>query len=357
MITRLIAEVGHALVPRQALLCGAGIVLALVCGMTAGASLAGQTAAAADPRPFNAGQVDRLLVAAVDELGGGCSLLLVRDGKTLYEKSFGRSDASKPIRIASATKWLTGAVILSLVDEGKLRLDDRAARYLPGLAGDGARITVRQLLAHTSGLAMAHPALEQREITLSQAVDAVVAAPLMYAPGQACVYGDVSVQVAGRIAEIASGIEAPSGKAWKSLFTSRLSAPLEMTATSCEGSSPTDNPHLAGGATSTARDYASFLTMLLNKGSFRGRRILSEAAVAERRCSGIRRAGVRCASTPSSSSPIFRLKALLRAQMGAGIEGAAGNTSRPPAVQPHRVRSAGAEEPQGPRLPGAKVKT
>jgi len=158
MITRLIAEVGHALVPRQALVCGASIVLALVYWMTAGASLAGQTAAARDPRPLNAGQVDRLLVAAVDELGGRCSLLLVRDGKTLYEKSFGRGDASTPIRIASATKWLTGAVILSLVDEGKLRLDDLAARYLPGLPGDGARITVRQLLAHTSELAMAHPA-------------------------------------------------------------------------------------------------------------------------------------------------------------------------------------------------------
>ncbi|MDH4198723.1 MAG: beta-lactamase family protein [Candidatus Aminicenantes bacterium] len=230
---------------------------------------------------IDAAKLDSFLAQAAGEWKKGCSLLLVRDGKTIYEKSFGGFDSRKPFPIASATKWLTGSVILSLMDEGKLGLGDPVSRYLPEFDGEKARITVRQLLSHTSGLPMADPALERRDITLKQAVEAIAAAPLMSAPGQVCMYGDVSVQVAGRIAEIASGLEAPSGRVWKTLFTSRLSVPLEMTGTFAEGSAPTDNPHLAGGATSTAGDYANFLVMLLDKGEFRGRRVLSEAAVAE----------------------------------------------------------------------------
>jgi CubicO group peptidase (beta-lactamase class C family) len=281
---RLLASALHAAfrgAVQRALPVTAVIVLALACGTTAGARAIGQTVTAPVRPLHDAGDVDRFLASAVGELGGGCSLLLVRDGETIYERSFGGADGARPVRIASATKWLTGAVILSLVDAGKLRLDDHAARFLPGLSGSAARITVRQLLSHTSGLPMAHPALERRDITLSQAVEAIVAAPLMHEPGEACVYGDVSVQVAGRIAEIASGVDAGSGRAWKSIFASRLAIPLDMTATTYEGAGPTDNPHLAGGATSTAAEYARFLTMILSGGTFRGRRVLSESAIAE----------------------------------------------------------------------------
>jgi CubicO group peptidase (beta-lactamase class C family) len=65
------------------------------------------------------------------------------------------------------------------------------------------------------------------------------------------------------------------------LFAARLAWPLEMTGTSYDGPIPTDNPHLAGGAFSTASDYVNFLVMLSNEGQFRGRRILSEQAVQE----------------------------------------------------------------------------
>jgi CubicO group peptidase (beta-lactamase class C family) len=106
------------------------------------------------------------------------------------------------IPIASATKWLTGAIVLTLVDEGKLGLDHIVSRYLPEFTGDKARITVRQLLSHMSGLPMTGRALDRRDITLKQAVDVIAAAPLMSPPGEICVYGDASVQVAGRIAEI-----------------------------------------------------------------------------------------------------------------------------------------------------------
>ncbi len=222
-----------------------------------------------------AAEIDHFLDSAVPELGGGCALLLIRDGKRVYQKSTGGFDLQKSILIASATKWLSGAVLLSLVDEKKLSLDDPASKFLSAFSGDKAGITIRQLLSHTSGLPMAHPALERRDIDLSKAVVAIAAAPLMSAPGEICMYGDASIQVAGRIAEIVSG------RNWKALFAAKLSNPLEMAETFCEGSGATLNPHLAGGARSTVGDYANFLIMLLDGGRFRSRQILSRAAVAE----------------------------------------------------------------------------
>ncbi len=70
-------------------------------------------------------------------------------------------------RIASLTKTYVAAVLLQLAGQGRLGLDDPVARYLPGLLRDGARITVRQLLNHTSGLAdsVELPAVEQARDT------------------------------------------------------------------------------------------------------------------------------------------------------------------------------------------------
>jgi len=165
------AEAMNVRIRRLTLLVGSSVALAVAFGIFAGVS---------DRQFLGAGEVDRFLAGVAGELGSGCALLLARQGKVFYEKSSGGFDARKPIRIASATRWLSGAAIVSLVDEGKITLDDLASRYLPGLAGEASRITVRQLLSHTSGLPMSHPALGERDITLKQAVDAIVTAPLMF---------------------------------------------------------------------------------------------------------------------------------------------------------------------------------
>ena len=56
------------------------------------------------------------------------------------------------IRIGSITKQFTAAVILQLVEEGKLRLDDPLTKFFPGYPAPGGTATVRQLLNHTSGI-------------------------------------------------------------------------------------------------------------------------------------------------------------------------------------------------------------
>jgi D-alanyl-D-alanine carboxypeptidase len=60
--------------------------------------------------------------------------------------------ADDRFRVGSVTKTFTATLVLQLVAEGELRLDDTVERWLPGLLPDGDRITIRQLLNHTSGL-------------------------------------------------------------------------------------------------------------------------------------------------------------------------------------------------------------
>jgi len=170
---------------------------------------------------------------------------------------------------------------MALADDGLLSLDDEVKKYLPRFDGDKAAITIRQLLSHTSGLPPSHPVLDNREITLAQAVDRIADVSLVSKPGQECLYGDLAIQVAGRIAEIASGASAESGAAWGELFEKKIVLPLRLEQTSFHGGAPTPNPHLAGGLHSNALDYGRFLQMLLNRGEFNGKKVLSRSAVEE----------------------------------------------------------------------------
>ena len=89
------------------------------------------------------------------------AILFVRDGNSTLRLAAGFGDlghktpmnAGDHYKIASLTKTYTAAVVLQLVAEGKLRLSDSIERWVPGLVPNGGKITIRQLLNHTSGLA------------------------------------------------------------------------------------------------------------------------------------------------------------------------------------------------------------
>lgn len=233
--------------------------------------------------------VDRLLqdsLGAIAGTGGGCGLILIKDGKVIYSRAFallGKSfSVNSYIPIASASKWLSAGVIMSLVDEGRLSLDDTAGTFLPSFSGEKAGITVRQMFSHTSGLAVADaPCLDNRDVTLAECVDEIAAMESSSKPGRFFYYAGNSMQAAGRIAEIASGLSFPSGNAWDSLFKSRIARPLGLTRTNYDGLVNSNNPRVPGGAWSSAEEYATYLMMLLDGGEYNGTRILSEKAVAE----------------------------------------------------------------------------
>jgi CubicO group peptidase (beta-lactamase class C family) len=101
---------------------------------------------------YDLGAVDELLEGSLETLRQGCALILIQDGEIVYRKAFGSFTPDRVVPVASATKAISGGVIMALVDRGKLGLDDRAVKYLPGFSGDKSAITIRQMFSHTSGL-------------------------------------------------------------------------------------------------------------------------------------------------------------------------------------------------------------
>jgi CubicO group peptidase (beta-lactamase class C family) len=229
---------------------------------------------ATTPDSFDFTSIDDLL-AGIARKHGGCALVLVKDEKVIYRKGFGSHGPDRVIPIASASKWLAGALIMSLVDEGKLSLDDQVSKYLPEFTEAKSEITIRQLFAHTSGLPPEAGCRNNRRTTLEHCTNEIARVKLRAAPGEEFYYGGVSMHVGGRIAEIVGG------KSWNELFVERIATPLGMSHSDFFAYGPTGNPRPAGDARSSVDEYARFLQMILQHGSFSGKRILSEASVLE----------------------------------------------------------------------------
>ena len=218
--------------------------------------------------------IENILERAAPGLGG-CALLLIKNDKVIYRKSFGRYGTDKVVPIASASKWLSGALIMTLVDEGRISLDDTVSKYLPEFGTDKSNITVRHLFAHTSGLPPEARCRNDKHTTLERCTSEIAQLKLRAAPSEEFFYGGVSMHVGGRIAEIVSG------KSWYELFAEKIAEPLGMAQTDFLAYGPTDNPRPAGDARSSADDYGRFLQMILQRGSFNGTKILSATSVVE----------------------------------------------------------------------------
>jgi CubicO group peptidase (beta-lactamase class C family) len=213
----------------------------------------------------------------------GVTAMVFRDGALLYRMDVGDIAPDARLPIASASKWMTGALIMTLVDEGKLSLDEPIGRRLPELSGATAAITLRQLLSYTSGqgsLAGFIDLNQDLRMPLAEGARVIAARPLEDPPGEVFKYGSGAFQIAGALAEQASG------KSWIQLFDERLGRPLGLTGTSWGNplkpelpAAEVRNPNLQAGVFTTAEDYARFLQMIAQRGVFQGRRILSEQAV------------------------------------------------------------------------------
>ncbi|MEX0800924.1 MAG: serine hydrolase domain-containing protein [Dehalococcoidia bacterium] len=250
-------------------LAGLLIALAAACLASSGSS---QDAGAAPP-PYDFSAVTTLLQNTVNSQGlDGASLILVKDGQVIYEEYFGSYTETTVVPIASSTKWLSAATFMTLVDDGLVGLDDPVSQYLPEWTGQMGAITMRQLWSHTSGLVDDHACMDDYTITLANCVEQIRLAGLVAPPGSQFYYGGASMQVAGRVAEVASG------QPWAQLYQERLRNPMGFTFT---GYGFTQNPRIAGGAFSHLHDYASLLQMFLDGGTYNGTVILSPGTVHE----------------------------------------------------------------------------
>src|ERR1700761_1040834 len=105
-------------------------------------------------------QTDQLFKEWDTTVSPGCSLSVSRDGNILYERGYGMADLDHNVpiapdtvfHVASVSKEFTAAAIMLLVIDGKLSLDDDVHKYLPQLPDFHTKITIEQLVHHTSGI-------------------------------------------------------------------------------------------------------------------------------------------------------------------------------------------------------------
>ena len=284
----------------------------------------------------------------------GVVVLVADRDKIIDLETLGYKDIAKrePMRadtmffLASMTKSQTSAMVMSLVDEGKIGLDDPVAKYLPefkdmrvmadppkptaadkgntnartedekvALAKDvktvpaESEITVRELLSHTAGLWLKSPIdeLPWDTRTIAATVHANASEALLYQPGKGFKYSNAGITTAARIAEVVTG------EPYDKLVQERVWTPLGMKdatfyptaeqmkriATAYEPGSDTKplretaniylSPNLmdrahryplpAAGSFATVNDLYALCQMMLNKGEYKGKRVLSAASV------------------------------------------------------------------------------
>ena len=184
-------------------------------------------------------------------------------GDVRVRSGYGDVAAGTPVpwdarfRIGSFTKTFVAATVLQLAGEHRLSLDDTVDRWLPGVVrgngNDGRRVTVRQLLQHTSGLPeylRGMPWLFEQEsfeehrfdtVTARQAVDLAMTFPPDFAPGARWSYSNTNYMLAGMI------IERVTGHTWQQEVQRRVVRPLGLRHTVLPGTSPEiPRPHAVG---------------------------------------------------------------------------------------------------------------
>ena len=161
-------------------------------------------------------QIDQAVAKALTDTSvPSASIAIVRDGKIVLTKAYGKASETLtarpdlPYQIASNSKQFTAMALLLLEDEGRLSLDDTVSKWIPGIT-DGDKITIRQLLAHTSGLQDFWPqdysfAAMSKPTAPQGIVERWAKKPLDFQPGDQWQYSNTGYVLAGMIAEKASG--------------------------------------------------------------------------------------------------------------------------------------------------------
>jgi CubicO group peptidase (beta-lactamase class C family) len=229
---------------------------------------------------YNLSALDDYFQRNQKALGGKFAVLVYRDGKVVYQKIMGEFNAKTQVPIATAGNWLTAALVMTFVDQGKLSLDDPVSKYLPVFENYMKNyVTIRHCLTHTTGIEnetgkVGRLLSRKKFASLEEEVNALAGKEISTNPGEEFHYGNMGLNIAGRVLEVISK------RSFDRLIQERLLRPLKMRATNfVNEDGGAINP--SAGAKASANDYINFLSMLLNKGMFEGKQILSETAIAE----------------------------------------------------------------------------
>ncbi|WP_207492999.1 serine hydrolase domain-containing protein [Aridibaculum aurantiacum] len=229
-------------------------------------------------------QVDTSLLSAKleqvkSQLGKNIVFALYKDGKIEYKKESGDFNMKIQQPINASSQWLTAALVMTFVQEGKISLDDKVSDYLPIFSKYyKSYITIRHCLTHYTGIqseGVTRLTSSRRYSSLEEEVnDFASKKDIQTNAGTEFRYSNIGLNIAARVLEVVTK------RTFDRLMQERITRPLGMRATTFAS----DNYDLAfnpsGGARSTPADMVNFLSMLLQKGKFKDKQILSEESVA-----------------------------------------------------------------------------
>ena len=260
----------------------------------------------------------------------GVVLLVARDGKIVLHEAVGWRNKEKGLpmerdtlmRTASNAKPIVAAAVQMLIEDGKISLDDEIGRHLPAFNNEKCRgMTIRRLLNHTNGLRLPglfldslirkspqHPDAPNLQLEVNRFAEVGPEEK----PGGAYSYSSAGYNILGAL------IEVSSKQPLEMLLTQRIYRPLGMVDASCQPmaarvdrmsvvyhrkdgewkirfrqSDPSRVPFArgSGGIVCTALGYAKFCQMLLNGGTYAGKRLLTQESVREATSRQVRTSG------------------------------------------------------------------
>lgn len=252
------------------------LALALIAALTSQAATAAEPPAPAEFALYVETMLDTYRTGAP-----GVAVLVMRGDEVLYRGARGAANVEADVRlqpgdqfrIGSVTKQFVAAGLLTLVDAGKISLEDSLSKCLPDYP-DGEHVTVEQLLNHTSGIkSFIQIPNPRRAVTTAQLVNSFKSVRPEFAPGEGWEYNNSAYVLVGAIIEVASG------RPWHEYLDQTLFKPLGMRDTGygadpavitpqvkgyvTEGMAPSrakqismTQPHAAGALVSTVDDLA-----------------------------------------------------------------------------------------------------
>ena len=239
----------------------------------------------------------------------GVAIAVIKDDKIVFAKGYGLREIGKPDKvdertifaIGSSTKAFTAASIAMLVDEGKIKWDDPATKYLPGFqlydANVTREMTVRDLLTHRIGLERGDALWYATDMSRDEILRRIRFLKPSSSMRSKFGYQNIMFLAAGQI------VPQVTGKTWDDFLRERIFTPLGMTATSTsisglKNSNDVAAPHSkfddkvtaipyrmidnigpAGSINSNVVDMAQWVRLQLNSGKFGDKQLISSANV------------------------------------------------------------------------------
>ncbi len=214
-----------------------------------------------------------------DKLGKQYVFMLYANDKPVYKKEAGEFTVKTPVPVSAASQWITAALVMTYVQEGKISFNDKVSDFLPIFARHGkGYITLGHCLTFNTGIEAAEGIgklfKKSKYKTLEDEVnDYAAKMEIGTNPGTEFRYSNIGFNIAARMLEVITK------KPYDRMVQERIFRPLNMRNASFANENYNDAVSAADGAKTSAADYLNFLAMLLNNGTFNNKQVLTPESI------------------------------------------------------------------------------